>query len=214
GNPGPGGYGVIIETSPGQYQTLGGHDPATTNNRMELTAILVALQQVPGAVRIVSDSSYCIDALTKWASGWQRRGWVTTEGKPVENQDLIKAILALLKGRLVEFTKVKGHSKGATDDQKLNILADAEAVRQRDLAADGSPKQVAIASTAKPKAGGKIYLVLTLRDQVLHVFYDWNETSTFMRGKANKQRAAKNPAEARAIAQEWGVEDQLNALLG
>lgn len=89
GNPGPGGWGVLIRAD-GKETELHGGEPATTNNRMELMAAIVALEsQTPGGKVILhTDSNYVKDGLTKWILGWKRNGWKTADKKPVKNQDL------------------------------------------------------------------------------------------------------------------------------
>ena len=111
-NPGgPGGWGVCIFYPDGTIYELGGHEARTTNNRMELQGVLAALQAIePGAVATVySDSRYVIDGLTKWLSGWKRKGWVTATRAPVKNRDLWVQLDAENPGR-VEWRHVRGHS--------------------------------------------------------------------------------------------------------
>ena len=89
GNPGPGGWGAVLSWN-GVEKELHGGDPATTNNRMELTAAIQALETLsrPAQVRLHTDSKYLLDGVTKWIGGWQRNGWLTAAKKPVKNEDL------------------------------------------------------------------------------------------------------------------------------
>ena len=126
GNPGPGGWGALLRFEDGSVEEFGGHDPATTNNRMELQAALELLQRLKQLPRhpdltLRTDSKYLIDGLGSWIKGWKRKGWKTAAGKPVLNQDLWKALDA---ARLddVPLTYVKGHS-GDPDNDRVDRIA-------------------------------------------------------------------------------------------
>ena len=126
GNPGPGGWGGLLRFEDGSVEEFGGHDPATTNNRMELQAALELLQRLKDLPRhpdltLRTDSKYLIDGLGSWIKGWKRKGWKTAAGKPVLNQDLWKALDA---ARLddVPLAYVKGHS-GDPDNDRVDRIA-------------------------------------------------------------------------------------------
>ena len=126
GNPGPGGWGALLRFEDGSVEEFGGHDPATTNNRMELQAALEVLQRLKDLPRhpdltLRTDSKYLIDGLGSWMQGWKRKGWKTAAGKPVLNQDLWKALDA---SRLndVPLAYVKGHS-GDPDNERVDRIA-------------------------------------------------------------------------------------------
>jgi len=93
GNPGPGGWGALLRSGTRERELYGG-DPATTNNRMELTAVIRALEALKqrSAVEIYTDSEYVMKGITEWLAGWKRRGWKTADRKPVKNVDLWKAL--------------------------------------------------------------------------------------------------------------------------
>ena len=112
GNPGPGGWGAILEYQ-GVERELSGGEERTTNNRMELTAVLRALQclKQPCIVELYSDSKYVIDALQKgWAIGWRSRGWRKADKKPALNPDLWAALLAEGEKHEMHYHWVKGHA--------------------------------------------------------------------------------------------------------
>ena len=126
GNPGPGGWGALLRFEDGSVEELGGYDPATTNNRMELQAALALLERLKDLPRhpdltLRTDSKYLIDGLGSWMKGWKRKGWRTAAGKPVLNQDLWKSLDA---ARLddVPLTHVKGHS-GDPDNERVDRIA-------------------------------------------------------------------------------------------
>ena len=119
GNPGPGGWGVVLLYQ-GNKKELAGYQPETTNNRMELFAAIQGLATLrePCEVTLYSDSSYLINAFEKhWLDNWQRNGWKTSSKSPVENQDLWKLLLLHVKNHRVRFVKVKGHSDNAYNNR-------------------------------------------------------------------------------------------------
>ena len=113
GNPGPGGWGVVLIYQENKKE-LSGYQPETTNNRMELFAAIQGLSALKEScvVNLYSDSSYLVNAFEKhWIEKWQRNGWKTSTKSPVENQDLWKLLLIHVRKHQVRFIKVKGHSK-------------------------------------------------------------------------------------------------------
>jgi len=125
GNPGPGGWGVVLIYQENKKE-LSGYQPETTNNRMELFAAIQGLSALKEscAVNLYSDSSYLVNAFEKhWIEKWQRNGWKTSTKSPVENQDLWKLLLIHVRKHQVRFIKVKGHS-----DNQYNNRCDEMAV--------------------------------------------------------------------------------------
>ena len=113
GNPGPGGWGCILEWN-GHERELSGGEKSTTNNRMELIAVIRGLSALkePCAVELYSDSKYVIDALEKgWAWGWKKRGWIKSDKKPALNPDLWEQLLTLVSQHQVTYHWVKGHAQ-------------------------------------------------------------------------------------------------------
>lgn len=125
GNPGPGGWGVVLIYQENKKE-LSGYQPETTNNRMELFAAIQGLSALKEScvVNLYSDSSYLVNAFEKqWIEKWQRNGWKTSTKSPVENQDLWKLLLIHVRKHQVRFIKVKGHS-----DNQYNNRCDEVAV--------------------------------------------------------------------------------------
>ena len=119
GNPGPGGWGVVLLYQ-GNRKELSGYKPETTNNRMELFAAIQGLSALKESciVNLYSDSSYLINAFEKhWIDNWQRNGWKTSTKQPVENQDLWKLLLIHVRKHQVRFIKVKGHSDNVNNNR-------------------------------------------------------------------------------------------------
>ena len=130
GNPGPGGYAAILRYKE-QEKEISGALKETTNNRMELTAVIMALKTLkePCEVEIFSDSKYVVDSFKKgWVSNWQKNGWKTSNRKPVLNVDLWKELLILLKVHDVTFFWVKGHN-AHSENERCDSLAVNEMVK-------------------------------------------------------------------------------------
>ncbi|MEX2013771.1 MAG: ribonuclease HI [Parcubacteria group bacterium] len=122
GNPGPGGWGVIV-LYPDRVVELGGRDPHTTNNKMELTAAIKALEFVlDKEITLYTDSEYVTKGMTEWIKRWQQKGWRTAGKKPVLNQDLWQRLLELAEGRNVEWKYVAGHS-GVPLNERADVIA-------------------------------------------------------------------------------------------
>ena len=119
GNPGPGGWGAILEYN-GTEKVLSGGEDRTTNNRMELTAVIRGLEELkqPCRVELYSDSKYVVDGLTKgWARSWQARGWVKSDKKPALNPDLWERLLELTQTHSVNCHWVKGHAQNPMNNR-------------------------------------------------------------------------------------------------
>ena len=119
GNPGPGGWGAILRYKETEKELSGGAAD-TTNNRMELTAVIeaLALLKEPCVVELYSDSKYVIDGLSKgWAKGWQKRGWIKSDKKPALNSDLWERLLALTDRHEMHYHWVKGHAENEKNNR-------------------------------------------------------------------------------------------------
>ena len=132
-NPGPGGWGVLMVYGSHKREMCGG-SPLTTNNQMELTAVIEALRAIkrPCPMRIHLDSSYVKDGITKWIHGWKKKGWRTADGKPVKNDTLWKQLDALVAQHSIEWCWVKGHA-GDPGNERADELANmgVEKVREQ-----------------------------------------------------------------------------------
>ena len=126
GNPGPGGWGVVLRTG-SREKELSGHEPHTTNNRMELTAAIRALTALkePCHVMLHTDSRYMIDGITRWCFGWQRNGWKTSARKPVLNADLWQELIEAVRPHRIEWIWVKGHDGHAENERADRLASDA-----------------------------------------------------------------------------------------
>lgn len=123
GNPGPGGYGAILRCS-GREKEISGWAPDTTNNRMELTAVIEALRQLtrPCSITITTDSQYVVKGMTEWIAGWQRKGWRNSKKEPVLNRDLWEALLEASRQHSITWKWVRGHD-GHAENERCDCLA-------------------------------------------------------------------------------------------
>ena len=131
GNPGPGGFAAIIEEEGGTRDVTGG-EPHTTNNRMELKAVIAGLEALDetSRVRVVTDSQYVAKGMTSWIHGWRRKGWKTASGSPVKNRELWEELDALAKRHKVEWEWVRGHD-GHPGNERADALAKEAVPRGR-----------------------------------------------------------------------------------
>lgn len=127
GNPGPGGWGALLRKGKTEKELSGG-EKATTNNRMEMMAVIRALQALtrPCEVAVYSDSKYVIDGITKWIFGWQKRGWKNAAKQPVANEDLWRELMAATAPHTISWHWVKGHA-GHVENERVDQLACAAA---------------------------------------------------------------------------------------
>lgn len=129
GNPGPGAYGAVLVSGKHRKELAAGYR-LTTNNRMELRAAISALEFLsePCEVDLYSDSKYLVQAITaKWLVGWQRRGWLTSDKKPVKNQDLWQLLLAAMAPHQIRWFWLKGHA-GHPENERCDVLANLAVV--------------------------------------------------------------------------------------
>jgi ribonuclease HI len=130
GNPGPGGWGVLIRALDGdsvvKERELSGGEPATTNNRMELMAAIAALEALnrPAVITVTTDSAYVKNGVTSWIHGWKRNGWRTADRKPVKNADLWQRLDEARNCHQVTWAWIKGHA-GHPENERADELARA-----------------------------------------------------------------------------------------
>lgn len=131
GNPGPGGWGALLIAGDKRREICGG-EPDTTNNRMEMTAVIRALEQLkkPAHVRVHTDSQYVQKGINEWLPGWKRRNWRTADGKAVKNQDLWRELDQLNALHTIEWHWVRGHN-GHPENERADALANQGIVAGR-----------------------------------------------------------------------------------
>jgi ribonuclease HI len=227
GNPGPGGWGAIIVTPEQQVTELGGGSPHTTNNKMELSGAIAALDHLanrPGPVVVYTDSTYVIQGITQWVWGWRKRGWKTSQGTDVLNRDLWERLSSLIAARGrgdVDWRWVRGHV-GTPGNERVDAIAVAFSLQQpADLyegALDGYPLSVlqlpddttlpkrpaAAGSRAPSKTAAHSYVSIV--DGVPMRHRTWAECEARVKGRtgARFKKAVSQIDESR-ILREWGV---------
>lgn len=145
GNPGPGGWGAVLEYGPHKKELSGG-DPATTNNRMELQAAISALRAVkePCEIEFFTDSEYLRNGIKSWIRGWKRNGWRTQDKKPVKNEDLWRELDSLVAPHKIEWRWLKGHAGHPLNERCDTLAREATAKLRREL----TPQKLADAMRA------------------------------------------------------------------
>jgi ribonuclease HI len=229
GNPGPGGWGVIVVTPDRRVTELGGGSPHTTNNRMELSGAIGALQHVAnqaGPVAIYSDSTYVIQGITQWVWGWRKRGWKTAQGGDVLNRDLWEELSSLIGARAkgdVDWRWVRGHV-GTPGNERADEISVAFALQQPPDLYDGPfdgyalpilqlpddtalPKRSAggSASGAKSKAAAHSYLSVVDGVPMRHI--TWADCEGRVKGQSGARfKKALSAAEESVILRGWGID--------
>jgi ribonuclease HI len=123
GNPGPGGYGSLLRYGE-VTKEISGCEPHTTNNRMEMMAVIEALRQLkrPCRIQLYTDSKYVMQGMTEWVPGWIRRNWINSQKKPVLNRDLWETLVQLSQSHDIEWNWVRGHA-GHPENERCDLLA-------------------------------------------------------------------------------------------
>jgi ribonuclease HI len=223
GNPGPGGWGAIVVTPDGRVRELGGGAAHTTNNRMELTAVIEALRHLDpaaGAVAVHTDSTYVIRGIREWIHGWRRRGWRTASGGDVVNRDLWEMLAALVEcGATVTWHFVRGHA-GIPGNERVDEIANAFAAGKRpvlyrgplvrydvavlDIPDDTTPPvRTAGRSSGSRRGAPHSYVSVVDGQPARHA--TWAECERRVKGRSGaRYKKAMTPAEEEAILQSWG----------
>lgn len=225
GNPGPGGWGaLLIQKQIGEIIELGGSKEKTTNNEMELAAILSALSYAldnSNTIHLFTDSQYGINGITKWIHGWKKNGWKTKNGDDVKNAFYFKNIDSLLgeRGRnTVHFHHVAGHV-GIPGNERVDDIArelaegkNVELFRGRleDYSINNILSLDFEVSEKKKKdtKGKKAYSYLSLIDNDLEIHSTWAECENRVRGRKAKFKKAISKDHEQEILVEWGIENK------
>jgi ribonuclease HI len=211
GNPGPGGWAALIIYEDGTLEELGGHEPHTTNNRMELRGAIEGLRRVPAGtpVQVVTDSTYLINGITRWIAGWRRRGWKKADGEPVSNRDLWQE-LDTLNGSHVTWKHVRGHA-GHAENERANTIAQAYAARRTPApatalpgGADAPPADL-VARIAAARPAAQTYLSLLGREGLMR-HRTWPECQARVHGVPGaRYKKCRSVDEEIATVRAWGL---------
>jgi ribonuclease HI len=225
GNPGPGGWGAVIVLPEGQIQELGDGNPATTNNRMEMSGVIGALSflsKTPGEIRFYTDSTYVIRGITQWVWGWKRNNWRTAEGKEVSNKDLWEELYFLVQRRKdlgkISWHYVRGHS-GTPGNERCDEISVAFSKGQRYSLFRGSLLSYDIPildlpeleglPEMKPKQNGekeKAFSYLSNIGGVVYRHKDWPSCERRVKGQSGaKFKKTKSANDEQEVLKSWGL---------
>lgn len=218
GNPGAGGWGAIIVEG-NKITELGGNEPRTTNNRMEIAAAIGALEQIPKGAKVClyTDSGYLVNGITKWIHGWQRNNWKTQAKQDVLNKELWQTLCLLASDRQIDWIQVKGHA-GVPGNNRADEIATAFADhadislyrgdrRNYDIPIGEPKKEELAADSDRERRNSKAYSYLSLIDGKLERHQNWADCETRVRGaKGAKFRKTISASDEAAILKSWGIE--------
>ena len=223
GNPGPGGYGTVILLPQGKIEELGGYEEHTTNNRMELRAVLETLkffskkEEKIDEMVISTDSTYVLGGATGWVYGWAKNGWKTKEGNDVSNQDIWQELMGLTlklssQNKKVSYEKVKGHS-GDFLNERANEIAQTYSKGTPPILFRGQMEQFEElfgylknlpASKQKKENKGKAYSYVARVNGETRIFSDWDSCKDFVQGKAGALfKKVFSEAEEKELVETW-----------
>jgi ribonuclease HI len=228
GNPGPGGWGVIIVIPDERVTELGGGAPHTTNNKMELSGAIAALEHLadrPGPVVIYTDSTYVIQGITQWVWGWRKRGWKTAQGTDVLNRDLWERLSGLLAARgrgEVDWRWVRGHV-GTPGNERVDEIAVAFSLQQPadlydgpldgyslsvlELPEDTTVPRRAAGAASSPKSKTAAHSYLSVVDGVPMRHRTWAECESRVKGRSGARfKKAASQADESLILRGWGID--------
>ena len=221
GNPGPGGWGTIVSYN-GRVTELGGGEEKTTNNRMELQAVLEGLLFVidqsltSHPITLYTDSSYVANGITTWIKGWQSRNWTNKMGDPIANIDIWKKIAEALKEVHLKIINISGHS-GIPGNERADKIATSHVKDDANYYMyDGSEMEYDVDLThvridpeqkkEKDRKKGKAYSYLSLVNGILQIHYTWNECKQRVEGqKGVKYKKAISKEDENTIKRSWGI---------
>lgn len=216
GNPGKGGWGAIIKKED-NITEIGGAEDETTNNRMEMRALLEALRTISNEENIIvyTDSSYLINGMTKWVVGWKNNNWQTKQKTEVLNRDLWEELSRLSEGKKITWNHLPGHS-GVPGNERADVIATKMADGDDADLYNGSPEEYkidldnvkadSVSKDKKNRAKMKAYSYLSLVDTKVKRHDTWAECEERVKGKSNvKFRKAISLEDENDILKDWGV---------
>jgi ribonuclease HI len=226
GNPGPGGWGAVLVSPLGKVKELGGGDPKTTNNRMEMTAAIEALKLLAKVktlstkeIRLYTDSTYLIKGICEWIRGWKKRGWKNGEGKDVSNRELWEALDEVIRANRfeIEWLYIPGH-EGYPGNERCDVIAVSYAKGNPTPLYDGPRENYGLnlervpapftpttkgPGGPKPAKGPAVYLSLVNGE----VFRDaaWKACEARVKGRPGARfKKVESPEEEASVLRSWG----------
>lgn len=227
GNPGPGGYGcVIVFQQLDEVIELGGNKIKTTNNDMELSAVIAGLSHTTfntAPVEIFTDSSYVVNGITKWVSGWEKNGWKTKTGDPVANKSSWQSLIELVRDRetktKIRWNLVPGHV-GVLGNERCDMIATSFAGGKNMALFRGKLSQYGTdilsikidedlaskKSDRKQQSHAKAYSYVSLVDGIALRHLTWAECESRVKGKKARFKKTISAEDEKNILKEWGVQ--------
>ncbi len=211
GNPGPGGWGAILITDDTVVE-LGGREDHTTNNRMELSAVISAIESIPDEreVTIYTDSAYVLNGITRWVKGWQKNNWKTSKKEEVLNKDLWERLVDATNHKVIDWKLIKGHI-GTPANERCDIIATSFADNAPVVLYNGSRERYGIdilvnkiSDSKKSKSKSKAYSYVSLVDGEIKVHKTWEECKARVHGVAKaRYKKSTSPADELDIISEF-----------
>lgn len=212
GNPGPGGWGAIVITDDSAME-LGGREDHTTNNRMEITAVISALESVSSEreMTIYTDSAYVLNGATRWVKGWKKNKWKTSQKENVLNKDLWERLIELTSHKIIDWKLIKGHS-GTAGNERCDVIATSFADKMPVVLYNGSKERYGIDvsikeskdSKSKTKSKSKAYSYISMVDGEIKVHKTWDECKARVNGVSGaKYKKSTSPSDEEEIIKEF-----------
>lgn len=216
GNPGPGGWGTIIwNKGKKEVVEMGGHNPKTTNNRMEMSAAIEALAYLESldqeelSITVFTDSQYLINGITKWVYGWEESGWVTKKRESVLNKDLWQILVNKTRNLEIEWKYVEGHA-GIPGNDRVDAIATEYAAGRSPALFKGRFEEYEIdikslvpLFASQAKKSGKVYSYLSQVDGEIQTHKTWSECEARVKGKKAKFKKTFSKSDEEEIIKEW-----------
>jgi ribonuclease HI len=216
GNPGPGGWGaVVFNKNDKKVLELGGKEDKTTNNRMEMTAIIKALENSPdGFITVYSDSKYTITGITQWIFGWEKNDWKTKNKTDVLNKDLWQKLLIVTKDKDIEWKHVEGHV-GIAGNERVDTIANSFARGKEVSLFNGDLKdytidllnmkkdQNSVMQKSKSKSSTKAYSYVSMVDGKIESHKTWAECEARVKGNKARFKKTISKEDEENIIKEW-----------
>jgi len=214
GNPGPGGWGAIV-LSPDTAAELGGREDNTTNNRMELMAVISALESVSEReVVLYTDSAYIVSGITRWISGWKKNNWKTSTKDDVLNRDLWERLDEVVVGKSIDWRLIKGHS-GNVGNERCDVIATSFADNNPIVLYNGSRERYGVdiskhthsasnESSKKSKSKSKAHSYVSCVDAKIQVHKTWDECKERVNGVSGARfKKSVSPQDEEEIINEF-----------
>ncbi|MSU45508.1 MAG: ribonuclease HI [Candidatus Zambryskibacteria bacterium] len=210
GNPGPGGWGAII-LNPDTAIELGGREDHATNNRMELTAAISALESSPNDREIIIyiDSAYVVNGITRWVNGWMRNNWKTSTKDDVVNRDLWERLVEAVAHKVIDWKLIKGHA-GTPGNERCDVIATSFADKNPELLFNGSRSRYgidisisAIPPAKKPKSKSAAYSYVSMVNGKIETHKTWEECKARVHGVNAKYKKSVSPQDEEDIVREF-----------